>query len=161
MYDQCDVVGNECLLLDLQVDYWKDDRIISLTDQQTRVWGGSVTCKSIAGWKTCCQWKDVLPPANSCLLCKSPIQYRQLSLLLHRGLIMSLLLHIHLLMIACIAIHMLIIMEHVSNHLVTRCPVIWLSGLWLLNPYIPMHHACKRSLSHQTLILRKVIDSFH
>ena len=58
MYVQCNSEGNEYLLLDELGDYQKDDKAISLSDQQTRVWGRPVMHKTTAGWQICCQWKD-------------------------------------------------------------------------------------------------------
>ena len=58
MYVQCDVNGNEYLLLDVLLDYCKDDKAITLTDQQTSIQGREVTCKTTANWQICCQWKD-------------------------------------------------------------------------------------------------------
>ena len=48
-YAQCDADGNEYTLLDLLIDYQKDAKVISLTDQQTSIWGRPVTYKSTAG----------------------------------------------------------------------------------------------------------------
>ena len=39
MYSQCNAEGNESLLLDVLVDYQKDNKAISLSDQQTTVQG--------------------------------------------------------------------------------------------------------------------------
>ena len=58
MYAQCDADGNENLLLDLLSDYWKDDKAIFHTDQQTSIQGRTVIHKSTEGWKICCQWND-------------------------------------------------------------------------------------------------------
>ena len=49
MYAQCDSDGNEYLLLDELVDYWRGNKAISLTDQQITVWGKPVTHKTTAG----------------------------------------------------------------------------------------------------------------
>ena len=43
MYVQCNSEGNEYLLLVALIDYHKDNKAISLSDQQTQI---------------CCQWKD-------------------------------------------------------------------------------------------------------
>ena len=56
MYAQYHSEGNE--LLDVLVDYEKDNMAISLSDQQTTVWGRPVTHKTTAGWQISCQWKD-------------------------------------------------------------------------------------------------------
>ena len=57
MYAKCDSEGNEYLLLDALLHYWKDNKAISLSDQQITVRGKPVTCKTNAGWQICCQWK--------------------------------------------------------------------------------------------------------
>ena len=43
MYAQCNADGNEYLLLDTLVDYCKDNKLISLTDQQISVQGRPIT----------------------------------------------------------------------------------------------------------------------
>ena len=48
LHAQCDA-DNEYLLLDVLVDYHKDNKEISLTEQQTHIWGRPITCKTIAG----------------------------------------------------------------------------------------------------------------
>ena len=53
MYAQCNSEGNEYLLLDVLVDYQKDNKTISISDQQTTVQGTSVTGKTTAGWHIC------------------------------------------------------------------------------------------------------------
>ena len=57
MYIQCHVDGNEYLILDALVDNYKDNKTISLTEQQTRIWGRPITHKTAAAWQICCQWK--------------------------------------------------------------------------------------------------------
>ena len=58
MYAQCDADRNEYLLLDAQIDYHKDDKAISLIDNQTSIQGRLVTHTTTAGWQISCQWKD-------------------------------------------------------------------------------------------------------
>ena len=58
IYTQCDADRSEYLLLDLLVDYHKDDKAISFTEQQISIWGRPVNHKTTAGWQICCQWKD-------------------------------------------------------------------------------------------------------
>ena len=58
MYAQCDADRNEYLLLDALVDYGKDNNVISLTEQQTRIHGRPIAWKTTAGQPICCQWKD-------------------------------------------------------------------------------------------------------
>ena len=58
MYAQCDADGNEYLLLDVLVDYHKDNKTMSLTEQQISIWGRPVTHKTSADWQICCQWKN-------------------------------------------------------------------------------------------------------
>ena len=58
MYAQCDTDGYEYLLLDLIVDYHKDNKAISLTEQQIGIWDRLVTHKTTVGCQICCQWKE-------------------------------------------------------------------------------------------------------
>ena len=58
MYAQCNADGNEYLLIDILVDYCKDNKVIYLTYQLTTVQGIPVICKTTPGWQICCQWKD-------------------------------------------------------------------------------------------------------
>ena len=51
-------IWNEYLLLDVLVDYQKDNNAISLSDQQTTVLSRPVAHKITAGWQISCQWKD-------------------------------------------------------------------------------------------------------
>ena len=59
MYAQCNLEENENLLLDMLVDYQKDDKEIPLTDQHITAQSRSVTFETTAGWQICCQWKEV------------------------------------------------------------------------------------------------------
>ena len=61
MYAQCNADGNECLLFDVLVDSCKDNKVISLADQQTSIQGRPQTCETTAGWQICCQWKNGSP----------------------------------------------------------------------------------------------------
>ena len=58
IYAQWDVEGNEYLLLDSLVDSCKDNKAISLSDQQISIQGRPVTHKTTVDWQICCQWKD-------------------------------------------------------------------------------------------------------
>ena len=58
IYTKCDVDGNEYLLLNVLVDYCKDNKAIFLTAKQTSIQDRPVTCKTTVGWHVCCQWKD-------------------------------------------------------------------------------------------------------
>ena len=58
MFAQCDEERNEYLLSEVLVDYHKDNKVISLAEQQTSIWDRPVTCKTTAHWSICCQWKD-------------------------------------------------------------------------------------------------------
>ena len=53
IYAQCNSEENEYLLLDALVHCQKDNKAISLLDQQI-----TVSHKITAGWQICCQWKD-------------------------------------------------------------------------------------------------------
>ena len=55
MYTQCDADRNEYLLLEALVDYHKDIKAISLTEQQTSIQGRPVTHNTPAGWQISCQ----------------------------------------------------------------------------------------------------------
>ena len=50
IYAQCNADGNDYLLLNVLVDYHKDNKVISLTEQHTIIWGRPVTHKTTAGW---------------------------------------------------------------------------------------------------------------
>jgi hypothetical protein len=59
MYAQCDIDGNQYLLLDQLVDHRKDDTAITLTEQTVhRDNGRTYRRKTTAGWQICCQWID-------------------------------------------------------------------------------------------------------
>ena len=58
MYTQCNSEGNEYLLLDALIDYQRENKAISLSDQEITVWDSSVNTKTSAGWQISCQWKD-------------------------------------------------------------------------------------------------------
>ena len=49
MYTQSNAFGNQHLLLDVLLDFHKDNKVISLVDQQTSTWGRPVTHKTTAG----------------------------------------------------------------------------------------------------------------
>ena len=49
MFAYCDAEGNVYLLLEVLVDYHKDNKTISLSDQQTSIWDRPVTEKTLAG----------------------------------------------------------------------------------------------------------------
>ena len=54
IHSKCDAVGNEYLLLDSLIDYCKDEKMISLTNQKTIIQGRLVTHK----FPMCYQRKD-------------------------------------------------------------------------------------------------------
>ncbi len=58
MYAQCDVDGNEYLLLKCFVDVQKDHTAISLDDQRAVHNGCEYMHCTTLGWHICCQWKD-------------------------------------------------------------------------------------------------------
>ena len=58
IYAQCDLDGNEYLLLDSFVDYRKSGKALSLADQKIVTNGKPSLRRSTAGWQICCQWKD-------------------------------------------------------------------------------------------------------
>ena len=51
IYAHCDADGDEYLPLDLLINYQNDNKAISITDQQTSIWGKPVTHKTNAGWQ--------------------------------------------------------------------------------------------------------------
>ena len=57
IYIQCDADGNEQQLLDLLVDYRKDNKAFLLTKQQTNILGRPVIHKNTEDWQICCQQK--------------------------------------------------------------------------------------------------------
>ena len=59
MYSQCDIDGNQYLLLDTFVDFRKTNKAISLDMQKWTDKTGRVRqTKSTIGWQLCCQWRD-------------------------------------------------------------------------------------------------------
>ena len=58
MYSQCYADGNEYLLLDLSVDFCKDNKAIFPMEQQIHTWDRAVTHKITAEWQCCSHWKD-------------------------------------------------------------------------------------------------------
>ena len=58
IHAQCNANVNEYLILDAPVDYCKDNKAISLKEQQTSIQGRPVTCKTTADWHICCQLED-------------------------------------------------------------------------------------------------------
>ena len=60
MYAQCDPGGNTYVILDDLTDHRKSSEALSIEDQNsTDSRGRNVMRRSTAGWKICCQWKDV------------------------------------------------------------------------------------------------------
>ena len=66
MYAQFDANGNEYLLLDVLVDYHKDNKAISLTEQQTSIQGRPVTKRQLQTGKFAASGKMILPHGRSC-----------------------------------------------------------------------------------------------
>ncbi len=58
MYVQCNVDGNEYLLLDSFVDVQKDHTTISLDKQKSIYNGREYMHHTTLGWHVCCKWKD-------------------------------------------------------------------------------------------------------
>ena len=57
MYAQCNIDGNEYLLLVLFVDHRKDDLALIIEDQSIIVKGRKTLKNLTAGWEICCKWK--------------------------------------------------------------------------------------------------------
>ena len=66
IYTQCYVNGNEYLLLDALFAYCKDNNAISPIEEQTSIWGRSVTHMTTAGWQITASGSMVLPHWRSC-----------------------------------------------------------------------------------------------
>ena len=60
MYSSCDDEGNQYLLMESFVDYWKNDKAMSVADQMSVLRGRKVMRNCTAGWQICVQWKDGL-----------------------------------------------------------------------------------------------------
>ena len=58
MISQCDLEGNQFLLMDSIVDHKKDGHAVELADQYVYVNGRQHQRKTTKGWKLCVQWKD-------------------------------------------------------------------------------------------------------
>jgi hypothetical protein len=58
LYSQCDPDGNEFILLDLIVDWRKDESAVKLKDQARIVNGKKIMKRSTKGWELCCVWRD-------------------------------------------------------------------------------------------------------
>ena len=54
LYAQCDVNGNECLLLDAFMDHRKNGSALSVEDKKIVVKGQETLRKSMAGWDIFC-----------------------------------------------------------------------------------------------------------
>ncbi|KAL7478440.1 LOW QUALITY PROTEIN: hypothetical protein ACHAW6_004207 [Cyclotella cf. meneghiniana] len=53
---QCDPDGNQYIMLDAIVDYWKDPNIPSLVPIRSSLLMKVVSCTT-RGWELCCEWK--------------------------------------------------------------------------------------------------------
>ena len=58
MYAQCDVDGNEYILLEAFVYHRKNGSALSVEDQKIVVKEWETLRKLTAGWDICCKWKD-------------------------------------------------------------------------------------------------------
>ena len=58
MYSTCDDYRNEYLMMDLIVDYRKNDKSITLPDQKVVQGGQIFMWQSTVGWNLCVQWRD-------------------------------------------------------------------------------------------------------
>ena len=57
MFSQCDLEGNQYLLLDTFVDYCKNDKALMIEEQCSTDASGQVRRKkTCTGWQICCQW---------------------------------------------------------------------------------------------------------
>ena len=67
MYTQCYADRNEYSLLDVILNYCKDNKAISLTDQQTSIQERPVTHRPLQVCKFAASGRTVLPHGRSCL----------------------------------------------------------------------------------------------
>ena len=58
MYAQCDVNGNEYLLLEAFIIYRKNGSTLSVEDKKVVIKGKEIVRKSTASWNICCKSKD-------------------------------------------------------------------------------------------------------
>ena len=58
--------GNEYLLLDALVDYHKDNKVISLAEQHTSIWGRTETHRPLQDGKFAARRRTVLHHGRSC-----------------------------------------------------------------------------------------------
>ncbi len=59
LYLQCDLNGNQCVLLEEIVNHWRLPKSMKLSDQKNVHANGKTYQKcSTIGWQFCCQWKD-------------------------------------------------------------------------------------------------------
>ena len=57
-YAQCDVNRNDYLLLEMFINYRKNDSALGVEGQKIVFKGWETLRKEIAGWDICCKWKD-------------------------------------------------------------------------------------------------------
>ena len=58
MYAQCDIDGNQHLILDAIVDYKTDANAIAMTDRYQIIKGRKYLRKTTKGWHMCVNWRD-------------------------------------------------------------------------------------------------------
>ena len=58
MYAQCDIDGNQHLILDAIVDYKKDANAIAMTDRYQIIKGRKYLRKTTKDWHMCVKWRD-------------------------------------------------------------------------------------------------------
>ena len=58
MYDACDDSGNYYLIMDSIVDYWNNDKSITVPDKNVVHRGLSFMRQSTVEWRLCFQWRD-------------------------------------------------------------------------------------------------------
>ena len=66
MYSQCNAEENEFLPLNALVDYQKDDKAVSLSDQQITVWNRQVPIRPLQAGKYAAGGKTAPSPGRSC-----------------------------------------------------------------------------------------------
>ena len=57
MYSTCDDSGNEYLMMDSILDYWKSNKELSVASQKVVHRGFSFMWRSTVGWQICVKWR--------------------------------------------------------------------------------------------------------
>ena len=58
IHAECDDSGNDYLMMDSIMDYWKSDKALSVASHNLVQRGQIFMWRSIVGWQLCVQWRD-------------------------------------------------------------------------------------------------------